>query len=104
MVGVKCVGFLSVVHSASVDQRSPNPGNFDESRYPSLDDGGALQTAAQFGDPSGAERLTELATLVAGPRAPLAARYAQSVADDDGAGLGTVSRDFEMIGDVLAAR
>jgi len=63
----------------------------------------ALQTAAQFGDPNGAERLTELATLVAGPRAPLAARYAQAVAGDDGAGLDTVSRDFEMMGDVLAA-
>lgn len=63
----------------------------------------ALQTAAQFGDASGADRLAELATLVSGPRAPLATRYARALAGDDGAGLDTASRDFEAIGDVLAA-
>jgi DNA-binding CsgD family transcriptional regulator len=63
----------------------------------------ALQTSAQFGDATGADRLTALATLVTGPRAPLAARYAHAVAGDDGAGLDIVSRDFEAIGDALAA-
>ncbi len=63
----------------------------------------ALQTAAQFGDSSGADRLAELATLVEGPRAPLAARYAQALAGDDGTALDTVSREFEAMGDALAA-
>jgi DNA-binding CsgD family transcriptional regulator len=63
----------------------------------------ALQTAAQFGDASGADRLAELATLVEGPRAPLAARYAHALAADAGAGLDVVSRDFEEMGDALAA-
>lgn len=63
----------------------------------------ALQTVTQFGDPSGADRLVELAGLVEGPRAPLAARHAQAVAADDGPRLDTVSRDFEAMGDALAA-
>jgi DNA-binding CsgD family transcriptional regulator len=62
-----------------------------------------LQTAVQLGDTSGAERLAELATQVQGVRAPLAARYARSLARDDGAGLDAVSHDFEGMGDVLAA-
>jgi DNA-binding CsgD family transcriptional regulator len=63
----------------------------------------ALQTTAQFGDGSGADRLAELATLVEGPRAPLAARYAHALAADAGADLDVVSRDFEEMGDALAA-
>jgi DNA-binding CsgD family transcriptional regulator len=63
----------------------------------------ALQTSVQFGDPTGADRLTELATLVEGPRAPLAARYAQALDSDDGAGLDALSREFEAMGDRLAA-
>ncbi|MFI5505825.1 LuxR C-terminal-related transcriptional regulator [Mycobacterium sp. NPDC051804] len=63
----------------------------------------SLQTSVQFGDASGAARLTELATLVEGPRAALAARYAHALAADDGAGLDAVSRDFEAMGDSLAA-
>lgn len=62
-----------------------------------------LQTAVQFGDLGGARRLSELATLVEGPRAALAARYAQALADDDAAALDSVSRDFEAMGDALAA-
>ena len=62
-----------------------------------------LQTAAQFGDVSGANRLTELAAQVQGPRAPLAARYARALADDDAAALDVVSGDFEAMGDALAA-
>ena len=63
----------------------------------------ALQTAAQFGESDGADRLAELATLVEGPRAPLAARYALSLASDDGAVLDSVSREFQAMGDALAA-
>jgi DNA-binding NarL/FixJ family response regulator len=62
-----------------------------------------LQTAAQFGDASGADRLAELATVVQGPRAPLAARYAGALAHDDAPELDDVSRDFEAMGDALAA-
>jgi DNA-binding NarL/FixJ family response regulator len=63
----------------------------------------ALQTAVQFGDHSGADRLTELAARVEGPRAPLAARYAAALAADDGGALDAVSHDFETLGDALAA-
>jgi DNA-binding NarL/FixJ family response regulator len=62
-----------------------------------------LQTAVEFGDVSGANRLAELSELAEGPRAPLSARYARALADDDAAGLDAVSRDFEEIGDALAA-
>lgn len=63
----------------------------------------SLQTAVQLGDVSGAGRLAELAGVLEGPRAPLAARYARALADTDGAGLDAVSRDWEKMGDVLAA-
>jgi DNA-binding CsgD family transcriptional regulator len=63
----------------------------------------ALQTSVQFADPSGADRLTELASLVEGPRAALAGRYARALAADNGAGLDAVSREFEAMGDTLAA-
>jgi len=62
-----------------------------------------LQTAVQFGDAVGADRLAELATQVEGPRAPLSARYARALATADAAELDAVSRDFEAMGDVLAA-
>jgi DNA-binding CsgD family transcriptional regulator len=63
----------------------------------------ALQTAGQFGDTGGADRLAELTTKVEGPRAPLAARYARALAAGDAVALGAVSRDFEAMGDKLAA-
>jgi DNA-binding CsgD family transcriptional regulator len=63
----------------------------------------ALQTGVQFGDTAGADRLTELTAVVEGPRAPLAARYARALAADDATALDAVSRDFEAMGDVLAA-
>jgi DNA-binding CsgD family transcriptional regulator len=63
----------------------------------------SLQTAVQFGDTGGADRLDELAAAVEGPRAPLAARYAHALADEDGAALDAVSSDFESMGDALAA-
>jgi DNA-binding CsgD family transcriptional regulator len=62
-----------------------------------------LQTAAQFGDPGGTDRLGELATLVEGPRVQLVARYARALADDDAAELDAVARDFAAMGDALAA-
>jgi predicted ATPase/class 3 adenylate cyclase len=62
-----------------------------------------LQTAAQFGDGTVAARLHELAQLVEGPRAPLAARLAAALRADDSTELAAVSTDFEEMGDMLAA-
>jgi DNA-binding CsgD family transcriptional regulator len=62
-----------------------------------------LQAGVQFGDIGVAARLEELAAQVEGPRAPLSARYARALAEDDAAGLDAVSRDFEAMGDVLVA-
>jgi DNA-binding CsgD family transcriptional regulator len=62
-----------------------------------------LQTATQFGDHSAAPRLRELATLVEGPRAGLAARFAGGLRDGDGAELAAVSKEFERMGDIVAA-
>jgi DNA-binding CsgD family transcriptional regulator len=44
-----------------------------------------------------------LAKQVQGPRGPLSARYARALATADAIGLDAVSRDFEAMGDVLAA-
>jgi DNA-binding CsgD family transcriptional regulator len=62
-----------------------------------------LQTAVQFGDTTVADRAAELACTVEGPRAPLVARYARALGDDDAAALDAVSGDFEAMGDALAA-
>ncbi|HET7665599.1 MAG TPA: LuxR C-terminal-related transcriptional regulator [Mycobacterium sp.] len=62
-----------------------------------------LQTAAQFGDHSGAGRLGELASFVEGPRATLAARFAAALADSDAGALDEISADFEKMGDLVAA-
>jgi DNA-binding CsgD family transcriptional regulator len=62
-----------------------------------------LQTATQFGDPSGAPRLSELESIVEGPRAGLAVRFAGAVRDGDAAELAAVSGEFERIGDLVAA-
>ncbi|MFC7450419.1 LuxR C-terminal-related transcriptional regulator [Rhodococcus daqingensis] len=63
----------------------------------------ALHTAVSFGDRTVAERLTELATLVDGPRAPAAAAHAAALAADDGHALLEVSQRLEQMGDLLAA-
>lgn len=63
----------------------------------------SLQAAVQFGDHSVATRLTELAAEVEGTRAPLVARYAHAMAADDCDTLAAISREFETMGDVLAA-
>ncbi len=62
-----------------------------------------LQTASQFGDPSGAPRLSELTAVVEGPRAAAAAAFAAALADGDGDGLASASQEFERLGDVVAA-
>jgi DNA-binding CsgD family transcriptional regulator len=62
-----------------------------------------LQTATQFGDPSCAARLSELATFVEGPRVRLAARFAGAVHAGDAAELVSVSEEFETMGDMVAA-
>src|SRR6478609_10636833 len=62
-----------------------------------------LQTAVQFGDHSGAARLSELTSIAEGPRATLAARFAAALADSDAPALEEVSADFAQMGDLVAA-
>jgi DNA-binding CsgD family transcriptional regulator len=62
-----------------------------------------LQTATQFGERSGGPRLRELESIVEGPRAGVAARFAEALHDDDGAELAAVSAKFEDMGDLIAA-
>jgi DNA-binding NarL/FixJ family response regulator len=58
-----------------------------------------------FGDTSGehATRLAELVVLVDGQRAGAAIRWARALADGDGTELVETFRDFEAMGDQLAA-
>ncbi|MDT5076332.1 MAG: hypothetical protein QOJ80_969 [Mycobacterium sp.] len=62
-----------------------------------------LQTATQFGDRSGGPRLRELEAIVEGPRAGLAAQFAEALRDGDAAELAAVSEEFERMGDLVAA-
>jgi DNA-binding CsgD family transcriptional regulator len=62
-----------------------------------------LQTATQFGDRSCAARLRELASIVEGPRAELAARFAEAIGNGNAGELEAVSSDFEKMGDRVAA-
>jgi DNA-binding CsgD family transcriptional regulator len=62
-----------------------------------------LQTATQFGDRSAAARLRELTAIVDGPRAGVAARFAEAMRDGDAAELAAVGEDFERMGDLVAA-
>jgi DNA-binding CsgD family transcriptional regulator len=62
-----------------------------------------LQTATQFGDRTAALRLRELESIVEGPRAGLAARFAAAMRDGDAAELSSVSEEFERIGDLVPA-
>ena len=63
------------------------------------------QTALQFSDtdPGHAARLAELATLVEGPRAELAARWAGAHGDGDGDALLAVAEELQAMGDPIAA-
>lgn len=62
-----------------------------------------LQTAVQFGDGSVADRLQELTSIVEGPRATVAARFATALAAGHAAELSAVSEDFELMGDLVAS-
>jgi DNA-binding CsgD family transcriptional regulator/tetratricopeptide (TPR) repeat protein len=62
-----------------------------------------LQTAVQFGDHLVAARLTELESIVEGPRVKLAARFAAALAGADAPALEEVSAEFEQMGDLAAA-
>src|SRR6202012_1918560 len=62
-----------------------------------------LQTATQFGDRSSAPRLRELEGIVEGPRAGMAARFAEALRDGDAARLASLSEEFEHLGDLVAA-
>ena len=62
-----------------------------------------LQTATQFGDGSTACRLRELERLVEGPRAGIAARFAESLNSVQGSELEAVSQQFVTIGDRVGA-
>lgn len=62
-----------------------------------------LQTALQLGDKGNPGRLTTIETLVEGPRAGLAARWATAQAAKDGPALLEVSHDLEAMGDRIAA-
>lgn len=62
-----------------------------------------LHTATRFGDSTTATRLDELCKLVDGPRVVAAAAHAGALAAGDPDGLATASRQFEHMGDVLAA-
>jgi DNA-binding CsgD family transcriptional regulator len=62
-----------------------------------------LQTATQFGDHSRALRLSELESIVEGPRVGVAARFAAALRDGDPTELVSVSEEFERTGDLIAA-
>ena len=62
-----------------------------------------LQTATQFGDRSCASRLRELESIVEGPRAVLASRFAAALRDSEAPELAAASDDFERMGDLVAA-
>jgi DNA-binding CsgD family transcriptional regulator len=47
--------------------------------------------------------LNELASIVEGPRAKLAARFATALSNSDGAELTAISEEFEQLGDLVAA-
>ena len=63
----------------------------------------ALHTAVCFGDRTVADRLTQLATQVDGPRASAAAAHATALAADDGAALHAASVRLEQMGALLLA-
>ena len=62
-----------------------------------------LQTVVQLGDHSVGPRLTELESIVEGPRAKLASRFAGALADSDAPELEAISAEFEQMGDLVAA-
>ncbi|MDY6808487.1 MAG: LuxR C-terminal-related transcriptional regulator [Actinomycetota bacterium] len=63
----------------------------------------ALHSAARFGDPSGAERLRELAGQIDGPLAGLYARHAGALEARDAVELDLCATEFEKLGFRLSA-
>ncbi|UXA10409.1 LuxR C-terminal-related transcriptional regulator [Mycobacterium sp. SMC-8] len=61
------------------------------------------QLATQFGDRSCGPRLSELTTIVEGPRVRVAARFAAALEAADAGELAAVSDAFEELGDRIAA-
>ncbi|HEY7050564.1 MAG TPA: LuxR C-terminal-related transcriptional regulator [Mycobacterium sp.] len=62
-----------------------------------------LQNATQLGDRTCAPRLAELESIVEGPRAGLAARFATALQNGDAVDLTSVSEEFERMGELVAA-
>ncbi|MDT5017377.1 MAG: hypothetical protein QOD39_3537, partial [Mycobacterium sp.] len=62
-----------------------------------------LQTATQFGDHSCVSRLRELEAIVEGQRVGVAARFADALRNGNGAELSSLSDEFELMGDLVAA-
>jgi DNA-binding CsgD family transcriptional regulator len=62
-----------------------------------------LQTATQFGERCCGPRLRELEAIVEGPRARVAAHFAEAMHAGDGAELSAVAAEFEEMGDLVAA-
>lgn len=62
-----------------------------------------LQTATQFGERSCAARLLELEAMVQGPRVRAAARFSAALQTVNAAELSSVSKEFEDMGDLVAA-
>ncbi|OBF25115.1 hypothetical protein A5727_05440 [Mycobacterium sp. ACS4331] len=62
-----------------------------------------LQTAVAFGQTGVEATLSALAESVYGPRCPIVLRYARAVTARDGRELECVSKEFEHIGDTVAA-
>jgi len=63
----------------------------------------ALHVAARFGEPSVADRLTDLSTRVEGRLVGVQAAHARALAAHDGAGLDAAAADFEQVGALLSA-
>ncbi|MCF3937253.1 LuxR C-terminal-related transcriptional regulator [Gordonia sp. Z-3] len=63
----------------------------------------ALHSAARFGDPSGAQRLRELAGMIDGPLAGLYARHASALESRDAVELDLCATEFERLGFRLSA-
>ncbi|MGP4000616.1 LuxR C-terminal-related transcriptional regulator [Streptomyces sp. 8N706] len=63
----------------------------------------ALHTAVRLGDRTGAGRLAELAPMLDGPRAPVAAAQSAALAADDASALSVASTELLRMGDLPAA-
>lgn len=83
----------------AVHQAADEAGNRGEHANEVL----CLQTAAQFGDPSGAARLAVLADMVQGPRAAIAAQYAAALARRDPVEVERAGSRYRAMGDLVAA-